>query len=270
MSAWTIAVEPAGAGPTFVRIARAVSEDIRRGRLRAGRRAPRITEPRHFARRASQHRPRRVSRARRGRLDRFREGARNLRFGLDSRGLGASLRTESGYGGPRRLRPAEEPRRAGSGARRAARTAERGEVEDDVTRWRRAGRPARSARRARPRDAVDHAAPARVGALVRRSPGATRAPSGARGDGEQDAWGRRGGRQRRRHAWKPNGDRSRRAHAPRALATSWRWRRSAIDPRGRRFARRGPGSFRSRSIGMASTPRRSIGSHRPSACAAST
>jgi GntR family transcriptional regulator/MocR family aminotransferase len=42
MSAWTVAIDlgssstPAEAGPTFLRIARAISEDIRRGRLRAG------------------------------------------------------------------------------------------------------------------------------------------------------------------------------------------------------------------------------------------
>jgi GntR family transcriptional regulator/MocR family aminotransferase len=44
MSAWTFAIDlaaaSAGSGPTFLRIARAVSEDIRRGRLRAGDELP--------------------------------------------------------------------------------------------------------------------------------------------------------------------------------------------------------------------------------------
>lgn len=42
MSTWTVAIDldGAGTGPTFLRIARAISEDIRRGRLRAGDELP--------------------------------------------------------------------------------------------------------------------------------------------------------------------------------------------------------------------------------------
>src|SRR5690349_18624907 len=40
MSRWTLTLEPEGTGPVFLRIARGVMRDVRRGRLKPGQRLP--------------------------------------------------------------------------------------------------------------------------------------------------------------------------------------------------------------------------------------